>query len=216
MSTWFTEQVKDGTIKTGVEFIKAVSNAYHQGDGFTADGNMVKIYTPKYKEADPKYFEKYQAALEELREYENASVEDLIKDVNERRTKFLLCTEHQRMDLIEKNKKYQKIYEEINIWNSPSEMFEKMKQSALSELKNEYEMNKKAIEDFEIELNNLPKTTNEYYADEIFKKLGELKDKAVKAFERWQEHLIDVKKHNLYIQQLDESLQGESHELDQV
>ena len=198
--------MKDGTIKTGAEYIKAVSNAYHQGDGFTADGNMVKIYTPKYKEVDQKYYEKYQAALEELREYENAPVEDLIKDVDERRAKFLLCTEQQRMDLIKDNKKYQKIYEEINIWNAPSEMFEKMKQSALSELKNEYEINKKAIEDLETELNNLPKTSNEYYSDEIFKKLGELKDKAVKAFERWQEHLIDVKKHNLYIQQLDESL----------
>lgn len=206
MSSWFTKQVKDGTIKTGVEYIKAVSNAYHQGDGFTADGNMVKIYTPKYKEVDQKYYEKYQAALEELREYENAPVEDLIKDVDERRAKFLLCTEQQRMDLIKDNKKYQKIYEEINIWNAPSEMFEKMKQSALSELKNEYEINKKTIEDLETELNNLPKTSNEYYTDEIFKKLGELKDKAVKAFERWQEHLIDVKKHNLYIQQLDESL----------
>lgn len=206
MSSWFTKQVKDGTIKTGVEYIKAVSNAYHQGDGFIADGNMVKIYTPKYKEVDQKYYEKYQAALEELREYENAPVEDLIKDVDERRAKFLLCTEQQRMDLIKDNKKYQKIYEEINIWNSSSEMFEKMKQSALSELKNEYEINKKAIEDLETELNNLPKTSNEYYTDEIFKKLGELKDKAVKAFERWQEHLIDVKKHNLYIQQLDESL----------
>ena len=206
MSSWFTKQVKDGTIKTGAEYIKAVSNAYHQGDGFTADGNMVKIYTPKYKEVDQKYYEKYQAALEELREYENTPVEDLIKDVDERRAKFLLCTEQQRMDLIKDNKKYQKIYEEINIWNAPSEMFEKMKQSALSELKNEYEINKKAIEDLETELNNLPKTSNEYYTDEIFKKLGELKDKAVKAFERWQEHLIDVKKHNLYIQQLDESL----------
>lgn len=212
--SWFTEQVRNGTIKTGVEYIKAVSNAYHQSDGFTANGDMVKIYTPKYKEVDPQYYEKYQSALEELREYESTPVEDLIKYVKGRRKAFEFSANDQILDLYKQSERYKKIIEEIEKWNPPTEMFEKTKQAALSELRDECEFNKKVSRDVEDALDALPDETADYYTDEIFKKLGELKDKAVKAFESWQEHLIEVKKHNLYVQQLDESLKEKTDGLD--
>jgi hypothetical protein len=199
-----TNHIENGEITTGKDFLRLCTKAF----GITMDLNNENssVTIPTHFEPDNIYKEEYEKALDRFIKNQNISFEEVVLQM--KKNHIDMVTNYRKIAemIIERNKKYQKIRDEVESWIPPTDKHTGIKKFALQQIDmciDEPKTITGYIEASKKELDTSDEAVHEY----MKKKLDLLKRDVDNAYERYQAELERTKEKNewmdLFVQSLE-------------
>jgi hypothetical protein len=205
MPTGYTAYIENGDITTGKDFLKLCTRA--MGIAMDLRDENLSVPTPTHFEPDNYYKEQYEKALYEFIKNQNMTFEEAALQM--KKSHIERVTDYRKLvdKMIERNKKYQKVRDEVENWIPPTDKHKGLKKFALEQI--DMCMDKpKTIEGYieaskqEFEISD--ETVHEY----MKKQLDLYKWNVDHAYERYQVELERTREKNKWMEQLIQSLEN--------
>lgn len=200
--TGYTEQIENGNITTGKDFLKICTRAFGVANSLIE--KPLSVPTPTHFEPNPYYKEEYDKAVEVRNKYRQMTFEeakqDIIKKHNAEITQIKKFLEKYKLE----DEKYKKVRDEIKEWIPPTPQHKSLKNFALDQI--DLSMNTYLYNSLEKELNKELDISD----DAVWKYINNMNASCEKnvgeAYEQWQKDLKRTAEKNTWMRQLLESL----------
>ena len=200
--TGYTEQIENGNITTGKDFLKICTRAFGVANSLIE--KPLSVPTPTHFEPNPYYKEEYDKAVEVCNKYRQMTFEeakqDIIKKHNAEITQIKKFLEKYKLE----DEKYKKVRDEIKEWIPPTPQHKALKNFALDQI--DLSMNTYLYNSLEKELNKELDISD----DAVWKYINNMNASCEKnvgeAYEQWQKDLKRTAEKNTWMRQLLESL----------
>lgn len=206
--TGYTEQIENGNITTGKDFLKICTRAFGVANSLIE--KPLSVPTPTHFEPNPYYKEEYDKAVEVRNKWKQMTFDEakqkIIEKYNTEITQAKKSLENYKLE----DEKYKKVRNEIVKWNPPTDEHKALKNFALEQIDlsmNTYIYNyleRDLNKELDISDNAVWKYINDMNAS-CEKNVGE-------AYEQWQEELKRTDEKNTWMQQFLESLDSLEHD----
>ena len=204
MPTGYTAHIEDGEITTGKEFLRLCTRAF--GIAIDVKDEPLSIPTPSSFEPDSYYKDRYEGALAELERTKNMTFEEAIiarKSDFDRTVKS--CRESLERNRLY-NEMYQKVKDEVEAWNPPTEEHVGLKEFAIAQI-NLSMLSEDSMKTFnqcvDLEFDNSEEATREY----ITEKVEYCQNEVDRAYKYYQEELERTRSKNEWMTKFLESLE---------
>jgi hypothetical protein len=203
--TGYTAYIEDGDITTGKDFLKLCTRA--MGIAMDIRDENLSVPTPTHFEPDNYYKEQYEKALDEFIKNQNMTFEEAALQMKKSHVERVTDYRKLAEKMTERNKKYQKVRDEVESWVPPTDEHKGLKKFALEQI--DMCMDKpKTIEDC-IEASKEEFEINDEAVREYMKyQLDLYKQDVDRAYERYQAELERTKEKNEWMKQLIQSLEN--------
>lgn len=204
MPTGYTAYIEDGEITTGKEFLKLCTRAF--GIAIDLKDEPLSTPTPISFEPDSYYKDRYERALAELERTKNMTFEEAIiarKSDFDRTVKS--CRESLERNKLY-NERYQKVKDEVEAWNPPTEEHVGLKEFAIAQI-NLSMLSEDSMKTFnqcvDLEFDDSEEATRKY----ITEKVEYCQKEVDRAYKYYQEELERTRSKNEWMTKFLESLE---------
>jgi hypothetical protein len=132
MPTGYTAYIENGKITTGKEFLKLCTRA--MGIAMDLRDENLSVSTPIHFEPDNYYKKNYEEALDSFIKNQNMTFEEAVLRMKKSHIDKVVTYRELAEKAIEKNKKYQKIRDEVENWIPPTDEHKELKEFALKQI----------------------------------------------------------------------------------
>ena len=205
MPTRYTAYIENGEITTGKEFLKLCTRAF----GVAINQKEEPLLNPTHTKFEPDsyYKERYDRAIDRLKEVKDMSFDEALAQMREHYNKRIAGYKQFVESAIEKNKKYQKIRDEVEQWIPPTEDHNGIKKFALEQI--DVSMTKQKYIDEYIELSKQPlDDSNEAVEKYRAEYIDDCQKEVNRAYESYKDELKRVADKNEFMLKFLESLRN--------